>query len=255
MSLYEIPEGKPAVAPGGLKRIPDPEALEPIGDPDPTTPAETAQEGPESLQEPSPVPAKGNIPPARKGALAKLEGLITPETGLVLAELAGGVPADHAIVELGAYKGKSAAYLAEGAKRGAGAQVYSVDPWDTRGNITGRFGFADPATYEAYLAQIAKMGLQTTPIKGFSVNVARTWPRDRPIGLLYIDGSHRYYDVRADFQAWSKFVAVGGLVVFDDYFGPNHGVKRAADWAKQSFRGFRSWDYSQAPLAICRRAR
>jgi hypothetical protein len=216
---------------------------------------ETLEEGPGSLQELAPAHGTGNIPPARKGALAKLEGLIDPSTGLILAELAAGVPADQAIVEVGAYKGKSGAYLAEGAKRGAGAHVYSVDPWDTRGNITGRFGFAESATFEAYQAQIAKMGLETTPIKGFSVRVARSWPRDRPIGLLYIDGSHRYVDVKEDFRAWAKFLAVGAWVVFDDYEGPNHGVKRAADWAKSSFRNFREWDYSREPLAICRRVR
>jgi hypothetical protein len=47
-----------------------------------------------------------------------------------------------------------------------------------------------------------------------SLVAARTW--DAELGLLYIDGDHRYEAVRADFLAWSPFVREGGTLILHD---------------------------------------
>lgn len=169
------------------------------------------------------------ITKAREAKLAALEGLVSPNEGMKLAELASTVPADLAIVEIGSYRGKSACYLAEGAKRGLGAFVTCVDPWGLPGNKTGRYGFADPATFEAFHAQVATMGLEDriTAIVGFSVDVAADWTA--PIGLLYVDGSHEYEDVIADIDAWGGKIVPGGLIVFDDVNRTCPGVKKAVN--------------------------
>lgn len=163
--------------------------------------------------------------------LAELHGLIPPEVGAALADLAALVPSDQAIVEVGSFQGKSTCYLAEGAKAGDGAHVYAVDAWDLDGNVTGRFGFAEPATREAFEQQVrsARLWSRVTPRQGFSVDVAADW-NGPPVGLLFIDADHHEDNVRADYRAWSPHLAAGAVVVFDDLDTPrNPGVRVVVD--------------------------
>ena len=192
----------------------------------------------------------------RRKELAALDGLVSEATGLRLAELAALVPANQVIVEIGSYKGKSGCYLAEGARRGLGAMVFCIDPWDLEGNVSGRFGFAALATFEAFAAQVAsvKLDSQVTAIPEFSPRAASGWRL--PIGLLYIDGSHLYEDVRADYRAWALRVAVGGAMAFDDYDTPrNPGVKRVVDYIRNHNATWQGWDFATPPLAIAWRGR
>lgn len=188
------------------------------------------------------------LSPELRARLAALEGLISPEVGMALASLAARVPAGLPIVELGSYRGKSTAYLAAGSFAVSDAPVFAVDPWDTPGNITGRFGFADPATLLAFHAQLASVDLLrfVTPLRGFSTDVAKHWLR--PIGLLYIDGSHTLADVLADVKAWGKFIPAGGVIAFDDYrTDRNPGVATVVD-ALRAGKEFRDWVEGPAPL-------
>ena len=149
-------------------------------------------------------------------------------------------------MEVGSFKGKSSCYLAEGARTGRGAHVYAVDPWDLPGNPAGKHGYDD--AYGSFVAQVASLGLtdRVTPIRAFSKDAAASWGGPR-IGLLFIDGSHVYQDVRDDFEAWSPHLAPGAVVVFDDYdTKPNPGVRRYVE----ELGG--TWDLSTPPLAIRR---
>lgn len=180
--------------------------------------------------------------------LAQLAGLISPEVGETLANLAAAVPADQAVVEVGSFKGKSTCYLAAGAKDGHGARVWAVDPWDLKGNVTGRFGFAEPTTREAFDAQIRAMRFATriTPLQGFSTDVAASWDGPR-IGLLFIDGDHAAASVRSDFEAWRPHLAYNAIVVFDDLDTPkNPGVRIALEALGLT------WDLEAGQLAVCR---
>lgn len=163
--------------------------------------------------------------------LAELEGLIPEDVGAVLAFYAAKVPRDQAIVEVGSYKGKSTCYLATGARDGDGAHVWAVDAWDTDGNVTGRFGFAEPTTREAFERQVRSMRLwsRITPLRGFSVDVAATWEGPK-IGLLYIDADHQAHNVRADFRSWEPHLQPGAIVIFDDVDTKrNPGVRVVVD--------------------------
>jgi hypothetical protein len=162
---------------------------------------------------------------------AELSGLITEEIGQTLQHLAAEVPGDQAIVEVGSFKGKSTCYLAAGGQAGEGAKVWAVDPWDTPGNVTGRFGFAEPSTREAFEAQVraAQLWDCITPLQGFSIDIAARWSGPS-IGLLYIDGDHSEAAVRADFDVWRPHFAPGATVVFDDLDVPrNPGVRAAIE--------------------------
>lgn len=163
--------------------------------------------------------------------LASLQGLVSPEVGEALARLASVVPADEAIVEVGSFKGKSTCYLAAGSKEGLGAKVFAVDPWDTPGNATGRFGFAEPSTRERFIEQIRSMRFasRVTALQGFAAEVAARW-KGLPVGLLFIDADHAERSVRSDFEAWRPHLQDGATVVFDDYLSSrNPGVKQAVD--------------------------
>jgi hypothetical protein len=49
---------------------------------------------------------------------------------------------------------------------------------------------------------------------GLSSEVAKSW--DKPIHFLFVDGSHLYEDVLADFAGFFPHVVPGGLVAFHD---------------------------------------
>lgn len=183
--------------------------------------------------------------PAQFATLDSLEGLIGPDHGRILHDLAASVRADLAIVEIGSYKGKSTAYLAAGAAAGYGAPVYAVDPWDLQelpppgpGPATAirraaiKYGFNQTSTREQFHRQLATAGVtrNVTPIRGYSAAVAAGY-EGPPIGLLYVDGDHTETGVAADLNAWWPHLANPATVVFDDYQShpANAGVRVVVD--------------------------
>jgi predicted O-methyltransferase YrrM len=159
-----------------------------------------------------------------------LNGLIPNDEGDALAELAAAVPDDLAIVEVGSFRGKSTAYLASGAKSGAGAQVFAVDPWDLPGTVYGKHGYNVPKVREQFEEQLraVKLWSRVTPIQAFSVDAAADWTGPK-IGLLFIDGDHDR--VVEDLAAWSEHLADDHVVALDDIDTPrNPKVREVADF-------------------------
>lgn len=166
------------------------------------------------------------------GLPAGLSGLITDELGEILYELARTVPGDWAIVELGSFEGKSTAYLAAGARDGDGPLVVAVDLWDDPRNTSKhRHRYGDPAHRARFEEQLSSLDLRwrvdarqsDTAVAGQSY----TGPR---VGLLYVDADHSENGVRRDLAAWSRHLAAGAIVAFDDYGTPkNPGVKKVVD--------------------------
>jgi predicted O-methyltransferase YrrM len=144
-----------------------------------------------------------------------IEGWRPRDQADLLVRLAERVERDQVIVEIGNYRGRSTAALALGAKLGHGAQVYSVDPHlDFIGPRGGRFGREDQQHLYANLAR-AGLGALVSVVGLDSRAVAESW-RGPLVGLLFIDGDHRYKAVRADFAAWDPHLAPGAIVAFDD---------------------------------------
>lgn len=140
--------------------------------------------------------------------LEHIEGILHIDEGTRLYNLAKEVRGN--IVEIGSYRGKSTCHLAEGSKAGHGAKIYAVDLWDL-GTYDPRYNSQE--TYRKFNQNIKPYGDLVTPIRGNSLDVAKTWTKD--IELLFIDGRHDYDSVKADYQAWSKFATK--YVVFHDY--------------------------------------
>lgn len=181
--------------------------------------------------------------------LANLEGLVDADVGMRLLEMAQLVSNELAIVEIGSYKGKSSCYLAEGAKRGFGAHVHCIEPWNLPGNIGGKHNYTDPDVEELFHMQVAEMDLmdQISAHNAFSHDFVKQWTD--PIGLLFIDGSHIYKDVKQDFEDYSPFVVPNGLVVFDDFSKRNPGVMRLVNELNRS-HVLVNLDMFTPPLAI-----
>jgi predicted O-methyltransferase YrrM len=153
--------------------------------------------------------------PAEIAVVESIEGWLAREEIELLLELAAMVPPDQAIVEVGNYRGRSTVALALGARRGAGAPVASIDPHvEFTGPRGGRFGPEDQAELYANLTR-AGVGALVRVVCLPSLAVAASWPGPA-VGLLFLDGDHRYGAVRADFDAWRPWLATGASVVFDD---------------------------------------
>jgi len=152
-----------------------------------------------------------------------IEGQVQRAEAQILVQLASQVEKDTVIVEIGSYRGRSTIALAFGSRAGNRNRVYSVDPHDEfEGVYGGRFGPEDQAVLYRNISK-SKVGDLVSIISLPSADVARAWSKSN-IGLLWIDGDHRYEAVRADFNAWSRYLLPEAVVAFHDVDLP--GVKR-----------------------------
>jgi predicted O-methyltransferase YrrM len=160
------------------------------------------------------------IVPARLRELESIPGNTSARKCRLLAHLATQAPQGGCIVEIGAFKGKSTAWLVEAAgKRPDRPMVVSIDPHDPSG-LDSWHEFS--RTVERF--GLTRRGLEVRRARSHDVGVH--W--DRPISMLWIDGSHEYHDVRTDIEDFVPHVIPGGWIVLDDARGGRFpGVERA----------------------------
>jgi predicted O-methyltransferase YrrM len=113
------------------------------------------------------------------------------------------------IVEIGSFKGRSTCCLAAGC-RGSQKRVFAIDAFD------GGVDLPNVNTLPDFSQNLERCGLSpyVKTVMALSGQVAQTWCQ--PIHLLFIDGSHAYEDVLADFDGFFPHVVPGGLVAFHD---------------------------------------
>ena len=103
--------------------------------------------------------------------------------------------------------------------------ILSIDPFDRvtpdPGNPQG--------SYTRYLANIRDSGLDHVclPLVAFSQDAAPVVPAN--IGVLIVDGSHHYPNVKQDLELYLPKVVSGGIIFVDDYIPAYAGVMRAID--------------------------
>lgn len=168
-----------------------------------------------------------------------------------LRALAAEVPADRAIVELGAFGGRSTGWLGLGVSEGNGAPIVSIDCWDLRrpgdwpSHAPGYVKrYSDPEVEASYRAHLETTGVRplVETIKGFSLDVVKTWKAEgRPkIGMLWHDAAHEYDEVVADLRAWLPLLAKDAVVCLHDAGNPRYGV---FDAARDVFSKRKTWDW------------
>lgn len=126
-------------------------------------------------------------------------------------EAAYSLPDATTIVEIGSFKGRSTCALASGC-RGTRKRVFAIDPFDGGPGWRGQ----ETAFFREFSDNVKRCGVSryVEPIKALSTEAGRTW--NRPISLLFIDGSHEYDAVKADFEIFFPHVLPGGIVAFHD---------------------------------------
>ncbi len=155
-------------------------------------------------------------------AARDIPGWFSEDEVAYLANLARIVPSDRAIVEIGAYCGRSTVALAFGSSRGHRAVIQSIDPHN------GLTAIHPSSTYGELIKNLIERDLlnYVAVHKTFSREAAINWNGGN-IGLLFIDAEHDYDAVKSDFESWQRFIVPGTLVVFHDYpmTGPNKLIR------------------------------
>ena len=133
-------------------------------------------------------------------------------------------PENAVIVEIGSFLGRSTASFALACK-GTQKHIYAIDLFEGDNDMYGQGDFQ-----RRFQENMARCGIaeHVTDMKSHSLEVAKGWTT--PIDILFIDGSHEYDDVKADFHAFFPFVKKGGIIAFHDIKGKWDGVIRF--WAE-----------------------
>lgn len=170
------------------------------------------------LQEASSAPAQDFT-----ALMSALRGGITPAEGALLRRLASEV-ARGCIVEVGSFRGKSAVALAFGVRDQDTERrppIYCIEPHRPFiGFYGGVFGPADRGAFYEAMCRTGAFN-QVALVNLLSEDVTPNW--NQPVGLLFVDGDHRYQGVKRDFDCWDRHVIVGGIVAFDDASDPDCG--------------------------------
>jgi predicted O-methyltransferase YrrM len=159
----------------------------------------------------------------RRRQLEAIGGTSSSRENRLLAHLVRIAPAGGCIVEIGAYQGKSTAWLVEAAQqRPDRPVVVSIDPHQLI--VPGQ-----GCTWELFQLTVARFDLERRGLEVIRANSAEAGKQwRRPLSFLWVDGSHEYDDVVRDIEAFTPHLVPGGWVVFDDAHGGQFpGVERA----------------------------
>jgi len=159
-----------------------------------------------------------------------LDGPISADEGAHLAYLASLIKTGGTVLEIGTNEGKSASFMAFGLRHAHNfrARVHCVDLWSL-GGPSQQINYRDPRKQARFEANMLRLGLTETVIahRAESTEFAKTWQGE--IDLLFIDGGHKYEEVKADYEAWMNFIPVGGYIAIHDVFDMWPGIMKFMD--------------------------
>jgi glycosyltransferase involved in cell wall biosynthesis/predicted O-methyltransferase YrrM len=130
------------------------------------------------------------------------------------------------VVEIGAFHGRTTVFMARVLEAaGRRGTILSIDPFERRS----RDPLNPKGRYSVYLEHIRQAGYDhvCVPLVAFSQDAAPAVPEG--IGVLVVDGDHRYESVKQDLALYCPKLAKGGLVFIDDYVPAYKGVQDATD--------------------------
>lgn len=140
---------------------------------------------------------------------SQIEGWLSDEVAELLINLAKN---SSVIVEVGSWKGKSTINMALANSK---AKIYAIDPFT--GSQEHQYkADTDIDTYEAFLKNCRDFNVagQIIPLRMNSHEAVSHIKEE--IDLLFIDGSHEYPDVKADFENLFPKLGPGGVIAFHD---------------------------------------
>lgn len=128
-------------------------------------------------------------------------------------------------VEVGSWKGRSAAFLGvEIINSGKPIKLYCVDTW--KGSVEHKEMpcILNDSLYNEFIENTKSLESVIIPLKMASLAAAMHF-EDNSIDFVFLDASHEYEDIKADIAAWYPKVKSGGIFAGHDYEW--NGVKRA----------------------------
>jgi hypothetical protein len=155
------------------------------------------------------------------------EGGTTPEELFYLFTAAQCVH-DGCIVEIGSWQGRSAIALALGSRRAYKVPVYCIEPHENAQGILGPIPFGAHDRIEFFKNMVRADVLDIIRLVNLSSEyVTHDWPDS--VGLLWIDGDHRYKSVKRDVECWRPHLRPDAVIAFHDAtnerIGPYHIVE------------------------------
>lgn len=167
-----------------------------------------------------------------------------------------GLPA----VEIGTFRGGSAALVSQALRTHAGAPIdmYVVDTFE--GHLDATFTSHDPEQQRGKFTEVTFDDVRaflsaysgTHVYKGDGATVVRGWP-DRQYALVHLDVD-LYQPTRECLEYFAPRVAAGGVIVMDDYEAPTcPGVAVAAHEYLAGHPDFQTWRLQAEQLVLVRR--
>jgi hypothetical protein len=155
---------------------------------------------------------------------SEIEGCISDAEGELLYRLAKDVPEGQAIVEVGRGKDKSTVWLAKGSEAGEKNKVYSIALHEGSPN---HIKVDEENMQTEFIANLTKAMVQDTVVSlhETSEEAVRRWKRK--IGLLWINTSHEYEDVKKVILSWRSHLYPNAIVAVHgcNKPGPSQAVK------------------------------
>jgi len=126
-------------------------------------------------------------------------------------------PTNSHFVEVGTWKGMSAAYMAvEIINSGKNIKFDCVDTWDFVPSQTEIPLHMFDNLYEVFLKNIEPVKHQINPVKALSWDGAAFY-KDNSLDFVFIDAAHDYESVKKDINAWYPKVKKEGIIGGHDY--------------------------------------
>jgi len=120
-------------------------------------------------------------------------------------------------VELGAWYGKSTAYMGvEIINSGLKIKFDCVDTWEGSIEHQELDVVKNSLLYDTFLSNITPVASAITPVRLTSLNAAKQY-EDRSLDFVFIDASHQYQDVIDDINAWLPKLKDNGIIAGHDY--------------------------------------
>lgn len=152
-------------------------------------------------------------------AVDGVEGWLSADQVMRLADAAAACRPGGTIVEIGSFRGRSTIVLAVASS--PGVAVVAIDPH--AGNDRGPqeiSGFGDAAADDrsVFTANLAAAGVTDRVRHVAEFSSAALGEVDGPIDVLFVDGAHRYRPARDDIRQWGDRLADGGTLLVHDSF-------------------------------------
>lgn len=132
----------------------------------------------------------------------------------------------HRVLEVGAWKGRTTAVLADATL----GHVWVVDCWDSTDPEDEATEFIAQDGREGVLdAFLENMRPWSAKLTILNMDWREAWKRLSHLAfdMVYLDADHRYEEVREQIVKWRALLAPGGLLCGHD--GEHGGVRRAVD--------------------------